>query len=79
MPGIDVIVFRINCSDKTRLLRQLNREENPNVDEIIRRYKTDKEDFYDLEFSYKEVKNENKEDLDFATEWIMSQLGTSRG
>lgn len=79
MPGIDVVVFRISCSDKTRLLRQLNREENPNVDEIIRRYKTDKEDFYDLEFSYKEVKNENKEDLDFATEWIMSQLGTSRG
>ena len=75
MPGVEVEVFRIMCSDKVRLLRQLNREENPNVDEIIRRYKTDKEDFYDLEFKYTEVENNDEEDLDLATVVIVGQLG----
>ena len=75
MPGIDVTVYKVCCSDKTRLLRQLNREINPDVDEIVRRYKTDKEDFFDLEFRYVEVENEDKEDLDLATNAILSQLG----
>ena len=30
-----------------RLLRQLNREENPNCDEIVRRFSADKKDFND--------------------------------
>ena len=75
MPDVDVTIFKITCSDKVRLLRQLNREENPNVDEIIRRYKTDKEDFYDLEFKYTEVENNDEEDLDLATVAIVGQLG----
>lgn len=72
---IELTVFRITCLDKIRLLRQLNREDNPNVDEIIRRYKTDKEDFFDLEFSYIEVENNDEEDLGLATYAILSQLG----
>lgn len=72
---IDLKVFRITCSDKIRLLRQLNREENPNVDEIVRRYKTDKEDFCDLEFAYCEVENNDEEDLELGTYAILSQLG----
>ena len=72
---IDLKVFRITCSDKIRLLRQLNREENPNVDEIIRRYKTDKEDFCDLEFTYYEIENNNEEELELGTYTILSQLG----
>ena len=75
MPGIDVTVFKITCTDKIRLLRQLNREENPDVDEIVRRYKTDKEDFFDLEFRYTEVENNDAEDLDLATVAIVGQLG----
>lgn len=75
MSDLDVTVYKIVCSDKMRLLRQLNREQHPNVDEIIRRYKTDKKDFFDLEFYYTEVKNEDKEDLDLATNTILSQLG----
>ena len=72
---IDLTVFRITCLDKIRLLRQLNREDNPDVDEIIRRYKADKEDFFDLEFSYIEVENNDEEDLGLATYTILSQLG----
>ena len=77
MSDVDVTIFKITCSDKVRLLRQLNREENPNVDEIIRRYKTDKEDFYDLEFKYIEVENNDEEDLDLASHAIMVSLGLS--
>ena len=79
MKDMNVKVFRIKCSDKERLLRQLNRENNPNVDEIIRRFGADKSDFVDLEFEYIEVKNETKEDFELAIEQIMSSLETSRG
>ena len=75
IPDINLTVYKVCCSDKTRLLRQLNRETNPDVDEIVRRYKTDKDDFFDLEFRYVEVENEDKEDLDLATNAILSQLG----
>lgn len=47
-PDIEVKVFYITASDKTRLLRQLNRESNPDVREIIRRYAADEIDFEDL-------------------------------
>ena len=79
MPDIDLSIFKISCSDKVRLLRQLNREENPNVDEIIRRFSADKSDFADLEFEYIEVKNETKEDFELAIEQIMSSFEATRG
>ena len=34
---IDLHIYRLMVEPKTRLIRQLEREENPNVDEIIRR------------------------------------------
>ena len=69
---IDLTVFYIDAADKTRLLRQLNREENPNVDEIIRRFDADKEDFSDLDFEYTLLKNENIQDLLLARNTIFS-------
>lgn len=57
------VAYYTKVSDKERLLRQLNRETNPDIDEIIRRYQADKVDFADLDFHYNEIKNENKEDL----------------
>jgi guanylate kinase len=44
---IDLTIVYVKASDKTRLLRQLNREEEPNVHEIIRRFATDEADFQD--------------------------------
>lgn len=41
-------VIYVNCNDKTRLLRQLQREENPDVKEIIRRFTADEKDFSDF-------------------------------
>lgn len=44
-PNIDLYVVMVEASDKTRLLRSLQREIYPDVDEIVRRYWADKEDF----------------------------------
>jgi guanylate kinase len=55
---VDLQVYYITASDKTRLLRQLDREENPDIKEIIRRWQTDDEDFADLPFEYTEISND---------------------
>ena len=44
-PQIDLLVVYMLADDKVRLLRQLNREEHPDCDEIVRRFGTDKQDF----------------------------------
>lgn len=43
--NVDLEVAYVIADDKVRLLRQLNREEHPNCDEIVRRFGTDKKDF----------------------------------
>jgi len=42
---IDLCIFYILATDKTRMLRQLNREKDPDVHEIVRRFGTDEADF----------------------------------
>jgi guanylate kinase len=42
---VELKVYYLRTSAKERLLRQLNREENPCIDEIIRRFSADKKDF----------------------------------
>lgn len=49
---VEVYTVLVVASDKMRLLRSLNREENPDVDEIVRRYLADKEDFENVGFSW---------------------------
>lgn len=62
---IDLTIYYIQASDKERLLRQLTREDNPNVEEIVRRYSADKRDFDELKnFEYIELKNDNLDDLE---------------
>lgn len=60
---VQVIVYRLRVDAKERILRQLNREKDPNVDEIIRRYNTDKEDFSKLDFINIELPNNRFEDI----------------
>ena len=57
IPDIMVYSIFVDAPDKVRLLRQLNREENPNVKEIIRRFSADEADFspdnlIDINFQY---------------------------
>ena len=50
--GYDFVCFRIMVPDKERLLRQLLREEEPNVDEIVRRYVADRKDYQNLDLPF---------------------------
>lgn len=77
-PDVDTMVFYVRTGDKTRLLRQLNRENNPDVNEIIRRFKTDTIDFSDLDFEYYELINETQEDLDNNVQEILSLISPWR-
>ena len=70
---IEVQVYYVRATDKVRLLRQLNREEDPDVQEIIRRYKADETDFADLDFDYIELENNTLEDLDAAVKKILGK------
>lgn len=51
-PDVDVKVIYVDTNDKTRLLRYLNRSENPDCAEMCRRYYADEQDFADLDFEY---------------------------
>lgn len=52
----------IQCADKIRLERQLDREKNPDCIEICRRFLTDKEDFKEIDFNYTSIRNEGRVD-----------------
>lgn len=71
---VEVEIFYIEASAKTRLIRQLNRENNPDIEEIIRRYKADEEDFFELNFSYKIIPNEFYEDLQAGMNTILETI-----
>lgn len=49
---IEVIPILVTAPDKTRLVRQLNREYEPDCTEICRRFLSDKEDYSDISFVY---------------------------
>lgn len=76
MEGIDILMERtdlevipvlIEASDKKRLLRSLQREDNPNCNEIVRRFSADQRDFDNQPFEPKMVfKNENEDDFNYA-------------
>ena len=58
-PRVELKVYWVAAAPKTRLLRQLTREENPNVEEIVRRFRTDEEDFATVDFDYETVSNDS--------------------
>ena len=60
---VKVIPVAVTASPKTRLIRQLTREENPDVKEIIRRFGTDAHDFEYLDFERQVFVNESLSDL----------------
>lgn len=59
----DITVYWVRADAKTRLLRQLIREDNPDCDEIVRRYGTDTDDFAYINFDYIDLPNNNIEEL----------------
>ena len=67
---LDVFPVLVDATDKTRLLRALNREENPDCAEICRRFKTDNDDFAQMDFMpYFVWDNNNKSKSMFKYYW----------
>lgn len=66
--NIDLIVIYIVADDKVRLLRQLNREEHPDCNEIVRRFGTDKQDFRETRINSISpdfvIENNGEQDID---------------
>lgn len=56
--SLDILPVWIQANDKTRLLRSLNREKNPNCEEICRRFLSDEKDFSHIDFNYEEYLND---------------------
>ena len=81
--NIKLTLIYIEARDKDRLIRQLNREDNPDVHEIIRRYSTDEMDFAEEEIEYLEpdcfITNNDGGSIDkiaaaIANAWASGQL-----
>lgn len=71
-----ISIYWVRAADKTRLLRQLNRETYPDVKEIIRRFGTDYEDFQNIDFDFIEIINEDEQDFHDGVEKIVGQIET---
>ena len=57
----EILPIYIKATDKIRLIRQLQRENNPDCNEIIRRYLSDKKDFLNIPFHYYIIENNYNE------------------
>ena len=56
--NLNIHIFYISANDRTRLLRQMDREEYPNYIEICRRFLSDEKDFKNLSmYPHKENRN----------------------
>ena len=74
-PDLDITIVYVNVPAKERLMRQLNRETNPDVDEIVRRYGTDLKDFKKLNsYHHIVIDNLTTQDLDKAVNTIGQML-----
>ncbi len=63
-------IIYLTADDKVRLIRALEREENPDIMEIFRRYQTDMTDFADVFFDDYDVKIINNDD-EQSEAWFM--------
>ena len=82
-PNINLKLIYIEANDKDRLLRQLNREKNPDVHEIVRRFYADEDDFVEEEIEFLApdcyITNNNGADINriaaaIAKAWASGQL-----
>lgn len=68
---IDLTVYYIQTNDKERLIRQLSREQEPDVHEIVRRFSADENNFSDLnDIPYQLIANQERDDISLAIDLI---------
>lgn len=73
-PTIALQVYYVRAPAKQRLLRQLNREEDPNVKEIIRRFSADEKDFCNIfTIDFCELQNDVTSDLEKCANVVIGQ------
>ena len=75
----EVLAIRLRTPDKTRLWRQLYREEDPDVKEVCRRFLADYSDFGEIDFPYYEIRNATELDGWTGPEEIVYQTETTFG
>ena len=80
-PQVSLAIVYVKTDDKIRLLRQLNRENNPDVKEIIRRFSADEDDFrnFDDEFKSYHLINNDINDLRCAAKTVMAEADNAFG
>ena len=62
---LNIKVFYLSAPDKTRILRQINREMYPDIREICRRFLADEEDFKNLyKYPTRRLRNSEESDLE---------------
>lgn len=71
---VECIPIRIYCSDKMRLIRQLERESDPDCTEICRRFLTDRTDFINIPFHYYTILNNNSYQTSFVINDIINLI-----
>lgn len=77
---VDLQVFYIYAPDKVRVIRQLTREIEPDVKEVVRRFSTDRADFQFLEnrFQFTKLNNIIQGDQDLCAQQIARTCGLGR-
>lgn len=80
-PQVSLAIVYVKADNKIRLLRQLNRENNPDVKEIIRRFSADEDDFrnFDDEFQSYHLINNDINDLRCAAKMVMVEADNAFG
>lgn len=72
--NIHLTVFYIIASDKVRLIRSLEREGNPDIEEIFRRYRSDEEDFSSIDFNVIPIPNNGNMTTDEIADLILNKM-----
>lgn len=70
----EILAVRVRVPDKVRLMRQLNREEDPDVKEVCRRFLADYTDFGDIDFPFIEIQNIDEADAEAGLKEILCQI-----
>jgi hypothetical protein len=68
--NVEIYPVLVYASDKERIMRALNREESPNVKEIVRRFMSDEQDYANEDFEYTFLHNPNGKTID----WVIEEL-----
>lgn len=68
---LEVIPIYVACEDKKRLMRSLERESNPDCEEICRRFLADLQDFEVIDFDYLTFYNGSEDNLSWVENFLI--------